>query len=79
MSAIFANVNKKDPRLKWVKYSSSGLEVKKKLEFILKLKIKRNDWLLADKQQIIALYFDFETVLKLYNLEESYFVSSEVR
>ena len=32
-----------------------------KLEFILKLKIKRNDWLLA-------LDFEFETVLKFYNL-----------
>ena len=36
-----------------------GLEVIK-LEFILKLKIK---------QPIIALYFEFETVLKFYNLE----------
>ena len=36
-----------------------------KLEFILKLKIKRNDWLLvrADKQPIIALLFEFETIL----------------
>ena len=45
-----------------------GLEVIK-LEF----KIKCNDWLLADtysvrKQPIIALYFEFETVLKFYNL-----------
>ena len=44
-----------------------------KLEFILKLKIKRNEWLLADmtcvrKQPIIAIYFEFETVLKFYNL-----------
>ena len=31
-----------------------------KLEFILKLEIKGNDWL---------LYFEFETVLKFYNLE----------
>ena len=35
--------------------------------------IKRNDWLLADmcvhKQPIIALYFEFENVLKFYNLE----------
>ena len=37
-----------------------------KLEFILRLKVKRNDWLLADtcpqaaKQPIIALYFEFE-------------------
>ena len=48
-----------------------GLEVIK-LEFILKLKIKRNDCLLADtcrKQPIIVLYFEFETVRKFYNLE----------
>ena len=48
----------------------SGLEVFK-LEFILKLKVKRNDWLLADKQPIIELYFEFETVFKFYNLESS--------
>ena len=32
--------------------------------------IKRIDWLLAcvHKQPIIALYFEFETVLKFYNL-----------
>ena len=57
----------------------SGLEVIK-LDFILRLKIKRNDWLLADtcphclrtrvrKQPIIALYFESENVLKFYNLE----------
>ena len=41
-----------------------------KLELILKLKIKRNDWLLAVcKQLIIALYFEFETVLKFVILE----------
>ena len=33
-----------------------------KLEFILKFKIKRNDW------PITALYFEFETVLKFCNL-----------
>ena len=62
----------------------SDLEVIK-LQFILKLKIKCNDWLLADtcvrkqlisalnfKQLIIALYFEFETVLKFYNLKASY-------
>ena len=40
-------------------FECSGLEVIK-LEFILRLKIKRNDWLLADtcKQPIISLYFD---------------------
>ena len=45
-----------------------------KLEYILKLRIKRNDWLLADtcrvcKQQIIALYFELENELKFYNFE----------
>ena len=40
---------------------SSDLKVIK-LEFILRLKIKRNDWLLA-------LLFESETVLKFYNLE----------
>ena len=54
---------------------SPGLEVIK-LEFILRLKIKRNDWLFADmcpllvrKQPIIALYFESELVLKFYNLD----------
>ena len=49
-----------------------GLEVIK-LEYSLRLKIKRNHWLLADtrvrKQPIIALYFESENKLKLYNLE----------
>ena len=38
----------------------------------LRLKIKRNDWLLADKfrkQPIIRLYFEPENELKFYNLE----------
>ena len=43
-----------------------------KLVFILKLEIKRNDWLLADmcvhKQPITVLYFESETVLMSYNL-----------
>ena len=39
-----------------------------KLEFILKLKIKRIDWLLVRKQPIITFYFEFETVFKFYNL-----------
>ena len=51
---------------------NAGLEVIK-LEFILRLKIKRNDWLLVDrcvrKQPIVALYFESKTVLKFYNLE----------
>ena len=46
-----------------------------KLEFILKLKIKRNDWLLADsKQSIVTLYFEFETVLEFYNREVRSFI-----
>ena len=55
-------------------HTSSGLQAIK-LEFILKLKIKRNDWLLADtcpQKPIIVLYFEFETVLKFYNLEARY-------
>ena len=42
-----------------------------KLEFILKLKTKRNNWLHADmcpQAANIALYFEFETVLKFHNL-----------
>ena len=41
------------------------------LEFILRLKIKSNDWLLADRclqAANHALYFESETVLKFYNL-----------
>ena len=45
-----------------------GLEVIK-LENSLELKIKGNHWLLAGKQPIIALYFEFENELKFYNLE----------
>ena len=51
----------------------TGLEVIK-LEFILKLKIKCNDWLLVDTcPQATNRYafFEFETVLKFYNLEAS--------
>ena len=44
-------------------YCTNEIKFKLKLEFILKLKIKRNDWLLADKQPIVTLYFEFETVL----------------
>ena len=43
-----------------------------KLEFILKLKIKHIDWLLADacpQTANLALYFEFENELKFYNLE----------
>ena len=42
--------------------SRPGSEVIK-LEYSLRLKIKRKDWL------IIALYFEFENELKFYNLE----------
>ena len=38
---------------------SPDLEVIK-LEFILRLKIKRNDWMRVRKQPIIALYFESE-------------------
>ena len=34
--------------------------------YSLKLKLKRNDWLLAEP--IIALYFEFENALEFYNL-----------
>ena len=40
-----------------------GLEVIK-LEYSLRLKIKRNDWLLAGKQPIIVLYFESENELE---------------
>ena len=43
-----------------------------KLEYSLKLKIKRKDWLsrpCVRKQQIVALYFEFENELKFYSLE----------
>ena len=52
----------------WFENARPGPEVIK-FEFILKLKIKRNDWCLRTlvrKQPIIALYFEFETVLKFY-------------
>ena len=51
---------------------TSGLEAINH-EYNLKLKIKRNDWLLAEatrpQEPIIALYFDSENELKFYNLE----------
>ena len=60
--------------------SSPALEVIK-LEFILKLKIKCNIWLLADKcpqTAIIALYFEFDTVLKFYNLEARLLLEEQI-
>ena len=47
-----------------LKKGAPGLEVIKH-EYSLKLKIKCNDWLLAD----IALYFESENELKFYNLK----------
>ena len=50
-----------------------GLEVIK-LEFILKLKIKRNDWLLEVTFLQAAnryAFFEFETVLKFYSYKVS--------
>ena len=48
----------------------AGLEVIK-LEYSLRLKVKCNDWLLADtcRKQPIILYFESENELKFYNLE----------
>ena len=62
------------------KINKEGLKVIK-LEFILRLRIKRNDWLLADtcrvrKQPVIALYFEAETEIKFYNLEAKLSLSS---
>ena len=56
------------------RHKKTGLEVIK-LESILRLKIKRNDWLLTTrvrKQPIIALYFESENGLQFYNLEARY-------
>ena len=39
-----------------------------KLEFISKLKIKRNAWLPSASNQSLHFIFEFETVLKFYNL-----------
>ena len=58
---------------KHVQYCT-GLEVIK-LEYSLKLKIKRNDWLLVDMcPPIIALYFEFENKLKFYNLKTRFHI-----
>ena len=48
--------------------SIPGLEVIKP-EFILRLKIKHNDWLRVRKQRIIVLYFESEIVLRFNNIE----------
>ena len=60
-----------------------GLEVIK-LEYSLKLRIRRIDWLLGDScpQPIIALYFEFGNELKFYNLKawpQNYNASLELR
>ena len=55
----------------WTSLRKPGLELIK-LEFILRLKIKCNDWLLAEcvsMQPIIVLYFESENELKFYNLQ----------
>ena len=52
----------------------TGLEVIK-LEYNLRLKIKRNDWLLADTCPQVAnhcSYFESENKIKFYNLEASW-------
>ena len=50
------------------RFPSPGLKVIK-LEYSLKLKIKRNAWLLADrKQPIIALYYEFGNEVKFITL-----------
>ena len=59
---------------KWQTYSETP-QTRAKLEYSLRLKIKRNDWLLADtrtpvcKQPIIALYFESKNEPKFYYLE----------
>ena len=53
------------------RFVGPGLQVIK-LEYNLKLKIKLNDWLLAETcpgQPIIALYFELENELEFYNLK----------
>ena len=60
-----------------IEFLDRGIEEEGDLAFIRRLKIKCNDWLLADmcpqaahirKQPNIALYFQSETVLKFYSL-----------
>ena len=67
-----SNLEPRAPEASAVTTELPGLEVIK-LQYILRLKIKLNDWLLADtcvcKQPIIELYFESENVLKFYNLE----------
>ena len=48
-----------------------------KLEYSIQVKIKRNDWLLADtcpQAAIIGLYFEIESELKFYNLKARYYL-----
>ena len=62
MSAAYIQMHFRQIFIIEAKTMNPGLEVIK-LEYSLKLKIKRNDWLLADT------YFEFENELKFYNLE----------
>ena len=58
----------------WFHTCKPGLEVIE-LEFILRLKIKHNDWLLVDTCPQAANHyalFESETVLKFYNLRDRY-------
>ena len=48
----------------------AGIEVIK-LEFILKIKIKHNDWLLAAKHYV---YFELKTVLKFELIVTSFYM-----
>ena len=60
----------------WSETPRTGLEVIK-LKYSLRLKIKRNDWLLrVRKQPIIALFFSLE--LKFCNLEAGFAASRPI-
>ena len=60
----------------FIKHEWANLDLEViKLEYILKLTIKRNDWLLADMCLQAAnhcAFFKFENELKFYNLEARY-------
>ena len=62
-------------RSTWSQALKTGLEVVE-LRYSPRLKIKRNDWLLGDtcKQPILALYFESQNELKIYNIEARYFM-----
>ena len=71
-SKLGSNLKPRAPEASAVTTELPGLEVIK-LQYILRLKIKLNDWQLADtcvcKRPIIALYFESVNELKFYNLE----------